>query len=174
MAVPAYRYLQGPAEPDEIRYRIPAVGMFAADMSISPDGQMIAMTARPGQDAPSLYVRSVNAVTFRKLEGTDNATQPFWSPDSSTIGFVAGGRLKKVAAAGTPPQEIGALEGTFFGGTWGGDGTILYGTAAGIRRVSAEGGATETITTVEKPEAGHYWPSMLPGRQALLVSRVGR
>jgi Tol biopolymer transport system component len=120
------------------------------------------MVSRPGQETASLYVRPVNAITFRKLAGTDNAAQPFWSPDSSTIGFVAGGRLKKVAAAGTPPQEIGALDGSFFGGAWGADGSILYGTPAGIRRISAEGGASETITTAEKPETGHYWPFILP------------
>ncbi len=171
MAFPAYRYIQGPAEPDEFRFRIPAVGLSAADMAISPDGTTIALVARPGPETASLYVRPVNSVTFRKLDGTDNAAQPFWSPDSSTIGFVAGGRLKKVAAAGTPPQEIGAVEGSFFGGTWGTDGTILYGTPAGIRRISAEGGASETITSVEKPEAGHYWPSLLPdGKHYLYLS----
>ena len=171
MAFPAFRYLQGAAEPDEFRFRIPAVGLSAADMAISPDGATIAMVARPGPESAALYVRPVNAVTFRKLAGTDNAAQPFWSPDSSTIGFVAGGRLKKVAASGTPPQEIGALDGSVFGGTWGSDGTILYGTSAGIRRISAEGGASETITTVEKPETGHYWPAFLPdGKHYLYLS----
>ena len=168
MAYPAYRYMQGPAEPDDFRFRIPAVGLSAADMAISPDGTTIAMVARPGPESAALYVRPVDAVTFRKLAGTDNASQPFWSPDSRSIGFVAGGRLKKVAAEGTPPQELGAAEGSFFGGTWGTDGTILYGTPAGIRRVSAEGGATETITTVEKPETGHYWPSLLPDNKHFL------
>jgi Tol biopolymer transport system component len=171
MAFPAYRYMQGPAEPVEFRFRIPAAGLSPADMAISPDGATIAMVVRAGQEAASLYVRPVDSVTFRKLAGTDNAALPFWSPDSRSIGFVAGGRLKKVAAEGTPPQEIGAVEGTFFGGTWGTDGTILYGTPAGIRRVSAEGGATETITTVEKPETGHYWPSLLPdGKHFLYLS----
>ncbi len=31
-----------------------------------------------------------------------------------------------------------------------------------LRRISAEGGASEVITTVEKPETGHYWPWFLP------------
>lgn len=171
MAFPAYRYVQGAAEPDEIRFRVPALGLSAPDIAVSPDGTTIAMVARPGQESAALYVRPVNAITFRKLAGTDSASQPFWSPDSSSIGFVAGGRLKKVAAAGTPPQEISTVEGSFFGGAWGTDGTILYGTPAGIRRVSAEGGATETITSVEKPETGHYWPALLPdGKHYLYLS----
>ncbi len=162
MAFPAVRYFQGPAEPDDFRFRVPAVGLSASDIAISPDGLTIAMVARPAGDAAALYVRPVNDVTFRKLAGTDSAAQPFWSPDSGTIGFVTGGRLKKVAASGTPPQEIGTVEGSFFGGTWGADGTILFGSAAGVRRISAEGGASEVITTVEKPETGHYWPWFLP------------
>jgi serine/threonine protein kinase/Tol biopolymer transport system component len=174
MALPAYRYFQGPAAPDELRFRVPALGLSAADIAVSPDGTTIVMVARPGADTAALYVRPVNAVTFRKLAGTDNAVQPFWSPDSKSIGFVAGGRLKKVAAEGTPPQEIGALDGSFFGGTWGTDGTILYGTPAGLRRISAEGGASETITTVDKSEAGHYWPSLLPdGKHYLYLAWAG-
>ena len=94
MALPAYRYFQGPSEPEEFRFRIPAVGLSAADMAISPDGTTIAMVARPGPESAALYLRPEGVVTFRKLEGTDNASQPFWSPDSSSIGFVAGGRLE--------------------------------------------------------------------------------
>jgi serine/threonine protein kinase/Tol biopolymer transport system component len=171
LSVPAFRYFQGPAEPDEFRFRVPAVGLSAADIAISPDGTTLALVARPGPEAPALYVRPVNEVTFRRLAGTDNASQPFWSPDSESIGFVAGGRLKKVAASGAPPQEIGAIEGSFFGGTWASDGTILFGSAAGVRRISAEGGTSETITAAEKPESGHYWPSFLPdGKHYLYLS----
>ena len=168
MSVPAFRYLQGPVQPEEFRFRVPAVGLSQSDIAISPDGETIALVARPGQETAALYVRPVNAVTFKRLAGTDNAAQPFWSPDSTSIGFVAGGRLKKVAASGAPPQEIGTIEGPFFGGTWSKDGTILFGSAAGLGRISAEGGTSETITTVEKPESGHYWPHFLPDGQHYL------
>ncbi|MGQ0733308.1 MAG: protein kinase domain-containing protein [Acidobacteriota bacterium] len=168
MALPAFRYLRGPAEPEAFRFRVPAIGLSAQDIAISPDGKTIALVARPGPEGAALYVRPVNAVTFKRLEGTDNAAQPFWAPDSRSIGYVAGGRLKKVAASGAPPQEIGAVEGTFFGGSWGTDGTILFGSAAGVRRISAEGGVPETMTTVEPPEIGHYWPYFLPDGQHYL------
>ena len=166
MATPAFHYFQGPAEPDEFQFRVPAVGLSPTDIAISPDGENIAMVARP-DGSPALYVRPVSAVTFRRLAGTDGATQPFWSPDSKSIGFVAGGRLKKVEASGTPPQDVGPVEG-FTGGTWNKDGTILFGSAAGVRRISAEGGAAEAVTTVEKPEIGHYWPYFLPDGQHFL------
>jgi Tol biopolymer transport system component/tRNA A-37 threonylcarbamoyl transferase component Bud32 len=172
MALPAYRYFAGPTAQGPFRFRIPAVGLSSADMAISPDGEMIVFAARPGTDSASLWIRPVNAVTFRRLEGTENATQPFWSPDSSTIGFVASGRLKKVAASGTPPQELGPIDGSFYGGSWGTDGTILFGSAKGVRRISSEGGTAETITTLDKTETGHYWPYFLPdGRHFLFSAR---
>jgi Tol biopolymer transport system component len=162
MGVPAYRYIRGSTPPDELRFRIPAVGLSAADFAISPDGETIAMVVRPNTEAGAIWVRRVNAVNYRRLEGTDGASQPFWSPDSTFIGFMAGGRLKRVAASGAPPQEIGLLGTAFYGGTWAADGTILFGSTAGLRRISAEGGAVETVTTVEPPETGHFWPHFLP------------
>jgi serine/threonine protein kinase/Tol biopolymer transport system component len=175
MSLPAYRYMQGPPEPGELRFRVPAVGLSPFDIAVSPDGETIAMVARPDpQETLSLYVRPVSAVTFRKLAGTENAAQPFWSPDSSTIGFVSGGRLKKVAASGAPPQEIGPIDGAVFGGTWSADGTILFGSVTGLRRISAEGGTPESVTTVEKPEVGHYWPHFLPdGKHFLYLAWSG-
>jgi serine/threonine protein kinase/Tol biopolymer transport system component len=164
MAVPAFRYFQRPVPPEAFRFRIPAVGLSPSDIAISPDGETIAMVVRPDDGQPALFVRPVATVTFRRLAGTENAAQPFWSPDNKSIGFVAGGRLKKVAASGTPPQDIGAVEG-FSGGTWSADGTILFGSSAGVRRISAEGGTAEAVTTVEKPETGHYWPYFLPDGQ---------
>ena len=79
MALPAYRYFEGAPEPEDFRFRVPVAGLSSLDIAISPDGGTIALVARPDQQAPALYVRSVNAVTFRRLAGTDNAAQPFWS-----------------------------------------------------------------------------------------------
>ena len=162
MGVPAYRYLRGNAAPDEFRFRVPAVGLNAPDFAISPDGQTIAMVARPSGDASGIWLRRVNAINYRRLDGTEGASQPFWSPDSAVIGYAEGGRLKKVAASGAPPQEIGAIVGTFYGGTWSADGTILFGSSGGLRRISAQGGTAETVTTVAAPESGHFWPHFLP------------
>jgi serine/threonine protein kinase/Tol biopolymer transport system component len=169
LGVPAYRYWRGSAA-DELRFRVPAVGLSAADFAISPDGETIAMVVRNSGEGGGLWVRQANAINYRRLAGTDGAAQPFWSPDSTFIGFAAGGRLKKVAASGAPPQEIGAISGSFYGGTWSKDGVILFGSAAGLRRVSAEGGAVETMTAVEPPETGHFWPHFLPDGKGYLYT----
>ncbi|MSO48704.1 MAG: serine/threonine-protein kinase [Acidobacteria bacterium] len=164
LAAPAYFYLQGPAEPEAIQFRHTIIGLSAPDISISPDGRLIAFVAKPDTaGSTSLYVRPVGSVTARKIAGTDNASQPFWSPDSASIGYLTSGRLKKVAAAGGASEDIAEAK-DFFGGAWSaaGDGTILFGTAKGLSRVSAEGGPATVMTEPGQGETGHLWPSFLP------------
>jgi Tol biopolymer transport system component/serine/threonine protein kinase len=162
MAGPALLYLRGPQAVEAFQYRSPVVGLTPSDISISPDGRTLAFMARPNQGEPgSLYVRPVGSVDSRRLAGTDDAALPFWSPDSRYIGFVAGGRLKRVAEAGGSPQEIADAP-AFNGGTWNQAGLILFGSPKGLLRVSAEGGKPEAVTSLEKGESGHYWPHFLP------------
>ena len=162
VAVPALLYMRGSPAENAIQFRVPVAGLSDADIALSPDGQTIALVARPDtQGSAALFVRPVGSTTFRRLGGTDDASLPFWSPDSRTICFVAGGRLKRVDAAGGAPKDLGEAPG-FAGGAWNRDGTILFGSATGLYRVSAEGGTPAAITSVETPETGHFWPSFLP------------
>ena len=159
-------------QPEPFQFRSPVVGLNNADVSISPDGRLLAFMARPNPQQPaSLFVRPVGGLTSRRLAGTDDAVQPFWSPDSRYIGFAAGGKLKKVEAVGGPPQEIADAQG-FAGGTWSRSGTIVFGTPKGLFGVSAEGGKASPLTTIEKSETGHFWPSFLPDGTALHLSGV--
>ncbi|MSO83489.1 MAG: hypothetical protein EXQ53_09380 [Acidobacteria bacterium] len=121
-----------------------------------------------------LFVRPIGAVTPQRLPGTEDAAQPFWSADSRWIGFVAGGKLKRVEASGGPPQEIGDAAG-FSGGTWNREGIILFGSAQGLFSVRAEGGTPEAVTTLDKSENGHFWPHFLPdGRRYLYTAWSGQ
>ncbi len=72
---------------------------------ISPDGNNIAFIAE-GEGKQLLWVRPLQAATAQPLAGTDGAYYPFWSPDSKFIGFFAGGKLKKVEAAGGVVQIL--------------------------------------------------------------------
>jgi Tol biopolymer transport system component len=113
-------------------------------------------------------------VTPQRLPGTEGAAQPFWSGDSRWVGFVTGGKLKRVEASGGPPQEIADVPG-FYGGTWNSDGIILFGSAQGLFRVPAEGGKPEAVTTLDQTESGHFWPHFLPdGRQYLYTAWSGQ
>jgi Tol biopolymer transport system component len=115
---------------------------------------------------PALYARPVGAVNFRKLV-TGAIAQPFWSPDSTMIGFVLGGKLKRVSITGGAAQDIAGVS-SFAGGTWNRDGTILFGSDTGVFRVSAEGGTPAPATTLDPEQAGHFWPSFLPDGQRFL------
>jgi len=177
LATPALRYFQA-AAPDAFEFRAPMMGLSPENTAISPDGRQIAAVLRPdGQGASSLYVRPVGSITSRKLAGTDDAAMPFWSPNSRFIAYVAGGKLRKVDASGGPPQDISAAP-DFAGGAWSADGegqgTIVFGSSKGLFRVSAEGGTPSALTTVEKPQTGHFWPEFLPdGRHYIFLAWSG-
>jgi Tol biopolymer transport system component len=190
LAWPATLYLQGPPDPPEVRFRVPrnltaqpdetqtgnsasggAATFSRSDSAISPDGRLVAFVARlTPTDTNLLYVRPVGAVAPQHLAGTDDASLPFWSPESRSIAFLTkGGKLKKVPAAGGPPQELCEAPG-FTGGTWNSAGTILFGSPTGVYQVSAEGGKPQAITTVGPSETGHFWPRFLPdGRHFLFL-----
>ncbi|MBK5295306.1 MAG: serine/threonine-protein kinase, partial [Acidobacteriia bacterium] len=162
LAVPATLYFRGPGSGAKFQFRVPAIGISSTGFALSPDGQTIALVARPeSQDSSSLYVRRVGALAFIRLLGSDDAAQPFWSPDSRFIAYVAKGRLMKVSVAGGAPQDISEAAG-FSGGAWSSGGTILFGSSKGLQRVSAEGGTPAAVSTPAGKETGHLWPCFLP------------
>jgi len=155
---------------ESFQFRVPVAGLNTSDISMSPDGTLLALVAKPNNQEPnSLYVRRAGFPEFRRLVGTEDASQPFWSPDSRSIGFTVSGRLKRVDATGGAPKDLGEAPG-FIGGAWGRAGVIVFGSAKGLYRVSEEGGKPEAITSVEKQETGHFWPSFLPDGQRFLYS----
>ena len=155
-------YLRGPAEPEAFQARIPLRGLSPGDIAISPDGKSIALVATPDiYEASSLFVRSIATASFIRIGGSEDATQPFWSPNNQSIGFVVAGKLKTALVSGGPPKLICDAP-DFGGGTWNRDGTILYGSAKGLYRVSEQGGRPELITTPDSSVAGYFWPWFLP------------
>jgi eukaryotic-like serine/threonine-protein kinase len=93
-----------------------------------------------------LWIRRMDEVTARPLPGTENANDPFWSPDSRWIGFFSGDKLKKTPAEGGPVQVIANI-GNNRGATWGPDDTILFAPGnAGIFRITASGGTATPVT----------------------------
>ena len=49
-----------------------------------------------------LWIRPIDSLSAQPLPGTDDASYPFWSPDSRTIGYSTRGKLMKIAASETP------------------------------------------------------------------------
>ena len=194
LAVPAYLYSKGPAEPEALRFRIPrsltleptetqpgtapAFASFSpSDIAISPDGRTVVFRARVNiGDVWALYSRPIRSVTPQRLAGTEDATQPFWSHDSQRVAFLQGGKLRRVDASGGAPQDICNVPQGFAGGSWNRDGRIIFGSASGLFIVPADGGGTPTtLTTTADDEAGHFRPRFLPdGRQYLYLAQSGQ
>jgi serine/threonine protein kinase/Tol biopolymer transport system component len=133
---------------------------------VSPDGRRIAFTALNGGAATQLFVRSLDSLEAAAIAGTEDARQPFWSPDSSSIGFFARRKLMRVAVAGGVPIVLAdALDGR--GGAWSPTGTILFSPDLifeGLAQVSADGGPAKpaTLLDLERGENSHRWPAFLP------------
>ncbi len=141
---------------------------------LSPDGRRLAYVSGIGPER-KLYVRSLDQLESTALSGTEDARNPFFSPDSQWIGFFAARRLKKVSVHGGAPLALSNAE-RDRGGAWGLDGTIVFAPCGtcGLSRVSATGGSPEPLTVPDKDknELSHRWPSFLPdGEHVLFVSQ---
>jgi hypothetical protein len=63
------------------------------------------------------WVHPLEAARARKLQATEEAQLPFWSPDGQSIEFFASGRLKRVnLATGVVRSICPAIKG--IGGSW--------------------------------------------------------
>ena len=156
-------------------------------IALSPDGRVVAFVARKGAQEPArLYVRRLGALKeahATALPGTEEADNPFFSPDGQQLAFFAGGKLKRIAVMGGTPVTVcdepkaGAAN-SGGGGTWGEDGTILFtpglGPGVGLWRVSATGGSAEPLASLAADEWSQRWPQMLPGGRAVLYTAPDR
>ncbi len=105
---------------------VTSVGAPGASLALSPDGRLLAFIAETtsGRQA-QLFVRRLAQLEAVPLPGTENARDPFFSPDGEWIAFFADGKLKKVSATGGAAVTLcDAPAGR--GGTWAEDGTIAF------------------------------------------------
>jgi eukaryotic-like serine/threonine-protein kinase len=140
--------------------------------AISPDGRFIVFRVATANEAAALWLRPVDALDGRRIAGTDGADFPFWSPDSASIGFFSGGKLKRVDLTGSSPIVISdAPDGDTWttGGTWNADGVILFGAPQGMYRVNASGGTPQLIAPVKAGETGYGYPQFLPDGDRFLM-----
>jgi eukaryotic-like serine/threonine-protein kinase len=147
-------------------------GLGGGQAAISPDGRMVAYVLA-GPDGQLLWLQSLDSPRAVPLPGTDGASYPFWSPDSGSIGFFAGAKLRRVDAHGGPVQTIcPAEEGR--GGSWNSEGTIVFapGPSNALSVVSADGGTPRPITKLDaaRNDTSHRWPWFLPDGHHFLYS----
>ena len=172
----AWRGMQGDSSKAmQVRFTIPIPGtVLSADMPrISPDGKTLAFSAQDSTNRSLIWVRPLNSLTANPLPGTEGSSRPFWSPDSRFLGFIAEGKLKKVAVSGGPPQVVCDAP-TGSDGAWSRNGTILFDGRAGtdpIMRVSAAGGIPVIVVPGDSA-AGVGWPAFLPDGKHFLYAYI--
>jgi serine/threonine-protein kinase len=138
--------------------------------AISPDGARLAYIVQRGA-TQLLATRRMDESATTILQGTEHASDPFFSPDGQWIAFAADGYLKKVPVQGGAPTNLCEVE-VLRGGWWGEDGSIVFSSGAtGLARVPAEGGVPRFLTrAAEKGEATQRYPQVLPDGKAILFT----
>ena len=138
---------------------------------LSPDGRVIAFDAADAAGKREIWIRPLDALESRPLAGTEGALRPIWSPDSRSIAFMSGGKLRRVAVAGGPAQTIADLP-NGADGSWGPQGVILLDgrTNDPLWKVDAAGGVPKPLVTPDpaKGTMGAGWPVFLPGGRHFL------
>jgi Tol biopolymer transport system component len=140
---------------------------------LAPDGSRLALIAAGSDQISRIYIRPLDQLKATALTGTENARDPFFSPDGQWIGFFAKGKLKKISTQGEGEVTLcDAIDDR--GGSWGEDGTIVFNPAnlVALSKVPSAGGTCEPLTTLDKQagETTHRWPQILPGDKAVLFT----
>jgi Tol biopolymer transport system component len=134
-------------------------------LALSPDGQRLAYVANGPTGLSKLWLRSMDSTQAEQIPDTDNAAQPFWSPDSRSIGFFTEREMKKLIIGGGPPEKLADVA-IPRGGTWNQYGDILFAPkgSEGLYRISAQGGEAKVVTILDqsRKEGRHFFPQFLP------------
>jgi eukaryotic-like serine/threonine-protein kinase len=178
-------FLRAPVEPRPLRVSILPPDQHSFDplsIALSPDGTKLAFVATVAGIAPQLWVRPLDSTAAQPLAGTDDASSPFWSPDSRSLGFFAQGKLRIIEASGGAVQTLADAPQSR-GGTWGANGVILYtpSPTSPLLRIPAAGGTPSQVEKSATSQADSFalaasprWPAFLPDGRHFIFFRFSR
>ncbi len=152
-------------------------------VAVSLDGSRLVYVAS-ASGRSQLFLRSIDRDEPVAIDGTDDASDPFFSPDGQWVGFFARGSLQKVGIGGGLPTVLSAAR-AGAGATWTGNNTIVFGggPGGGLARVSAAAGSRsigapdDAPVVIATPEPGTRdlrlgWPDVLPGDRGVLFTSM--
>lgn len=147
-------------------------------LAVAPDGRHLVFVAAGPDGVPRLWLRPLDAIEARPLAGTENGAEPFWSPDSRRVAFVAGAKLQWVDINGGAPHELSAATlNANQGGSWSSSGVILVTPEllSGLMRVPTNGGAVvqRDLSAAGVKLLGGRWPHFIDGERFLFWHREG-
>ena len=154
----------------------PNAGNAGYGLAVSPDGRHVAFAMCCG--GPQVWVYSLDSAETRPIPGTDEGRSPFWSSDSSSIGFFAAGKIKRTDLHGGPPVEVADITALpsvqIPAASWNADGVILFSTGIQLFRVPAFGGTVTALSLVDDAgEAVRTAPQFLPDGSHFLYFAQG-
>ena len=157
------------AAPEKLQFNF--VGDSGGPPVVSPDGRNLVFSGK-ADGKNQLFLRSLGKMTPQPIAGTEEASFPFWSPDSRSIAFFAGDKLKRIDISGGAPLTIcDAPAGR--GGAWSNNGTIVFSPTFtdALLQVRATGGTPAPATKLSDQYTTHRWPWFLPdGRHFLYLA----
>ena len=140
--------------------------------AISPDSRNIVYLATDSLGTIQLYLRSVDQIQSRPIEGTRGARNPVFSPDGQWIAFVAGSEVNKVGVEGGPVIRLGPSD--VNGLSWGVPETIVNGGSV-MKAVSAVGAGSRDVATADAASGliGYRWPLALADGENVVYTNWG-
>ena len=158
---PAPRLRKFVIQPDDLQVAYPA------QPALSPDGRRIAYF-----ENTSLSIQDLHSLKTVRVENSEGATAPFWSPDGQWLAFGLSGRVYKVAAAGGTPDVVCDINFSLLDGATWSDENILYlaPDSGPIFAVPDRGGDPVPFFEQGPGESDYHTPTDLPGPGRLLFT----
>jgi serine/threonine-protein kinase len=146
--------------------------------TLLPDGSALVYVGKAPNGGTQLWIKKRSELHATPLGGTGGASNAFASPDGKWIGFIAGGKLKKIPTIGGEPTTLAdascvsvACTGGAESGTWLDDGRIAFVSTGVLVAIPSAGGSVDTL--VKSAAVAGFAPILpmaLPGSRGLLFT----
>ncbi len=147
----------------------------AGSFDISEDGEQLVYYDETALGR-ALHVRRLDRFDTFALRGSEGAASPVFSPDGQWVAYTQKGALRKIRVSADASPVV-LLEATpVLQIMWPTADTILLsGRDQPIRKVSANGGLAEPVTSLQPgTDVDHHGPELLPSGTALLFAAHGK
>jgi serine/threonine protein kinase len=137
---------------------------------LSPDGSAVAY-----QGGGKLWIRSLRDLESRPVAGTEDGHNPFWSPDSKSIGYFHESEIRRISLVGGPSSLVCTLPTgeSMNEAAWGAEDRIVFSMfVTGLFEVSAQGGQPKVFAKAD-PAKDEYLlraPQFLSDGKTLLMT----